>query len=106
MTNLAKFYFLGHLLIYSSYLLIKLMSIQTVRELYYKNYTWIVLVVIIATLFLLYSLLFIFYQESQDVIERRKGPSLKRRNAFKPGEIEKILKNIKRMKNLRIKPDE
>ena len=82
------------------------MSIKGLRELYQKHNCLFIFVFFVGSLLILYSILFIFYSENNEYLTHRKGPSLKRRNAFKKDEIDKILNNIKRMKNLKVKSDE
>jgi len=71
-------------------------------ELIRKNYAVYIFIIIIALLLSIYSILFVFYRNTNVIDERRMYQSLKRRNALKPDEIEKIMKNIKMMKNLRV----
>lgn len=78
------------------------MNINYLRELKRKNYAIYIFIMIIASLLTIYLILFFFFRNSNDYLERRIGRTLKRRNAFKPGEIEKIMKNIKIMRNLRV----
>ena len=69
-----------------------------------KHYSLYIFTVVIGLIVVLYTILFVFYMSNQDIFTAR--PKLQRRNAMKPGDIEKILKNIKIMKNLRVRGKE
>lgn len=76
------------------------MSINSLKEIRRKYPGAVMLMLFLLLILTIYMILFIFY--SRNNIEELKYPPLKRRNALKPGEIDKILKNIRRIKNLRI----
>jgi hypothetical protein len=76
------------------------MSINSLKEIRLKYPGAVMLMLFLLLILTIYMILFIFY--SRNNIEELKYPPLKRRNALKPGEIDKILKNIRRIKNLRI----
>ena len=76
------------------------MSINSLNEIKRKYPGSVMLMLFLLLILTIYMILFLFY--SRNNIEELKYPPLKRRNALKPGEIDKIIRNIKRIKNLRI----
>lgn len=76
------------------------MSINSLNEIKRKHPGAIMLMVFLLLVLTIYMILFLFYTRNN--IEEIKYPPLKRRNALKPGEIDKIMRNIKRIKNLRL----
>ena len=82
------------------------MTIKTLQD-FKGNYPGVyMLVLFILLIVTLYTILFLFYSKKDSAQFEGRGPPLRRRNAFKPGEIEKIMNNIRRLKNLRINDDE
>jgi len=77
------------------------MSINSLNEIKRKHPAAIMLMLFLLLVLTIYMILFLIY--SRNNIEEIKYPPLKRRNALKPGEIDKIMRNIKRIKNLRLK---